>query len=290
MANKEHRPAGGTAWWCCGLMNPVAVYVQGMGYNANGAQYSVATVSDTCFCYTAQEADLFDTEKEAQEEFIRRLDKEKEHLKERLQRIERYRSIAINRIRALETCSQVKDWSDVTTSAVISGSGTTRTNITVVGQGRLYIRDGAVVRHVTVKEGGSCCVVNAHIDNVCAYSNAAISLSGSSTMNYATIDSGSELWVEDESKTNHVDLVGYGIAYVRGSGVVRNTTVCDNGYLNVSGGHTKAFNTTVKSGGHMCISDGAYIEGCLVATKAELTKTAPYTISNLNVISGGLDI
>lgn len=43
MANKEHRHAGGTAWWCPDVMNPVAVYVQGMGYNSTGAQYAELT-------------------------------------------------------------------------------------------------------------------------------------------------------------------------------------------------------------------------------------------------------
>ena len=290
MANKEHRPAGGTAWWCPDVMNPVAVYVQGMGYNATGAQYAVALLGNTSFCYTAQEADLFDTEKEAQEEYIRRLDKEKEQLKERLQHIERHRSIAMDRIRNLESCNQVKDRSSVTTSAVISGSGTTRTNITVVGPGRLHIKDGAVVQHVTIKEGGSCCVMNAHAHDVHVYSNAAIGLRGSSTMNGASVDSSSELWVDDESKADNVEIVNGGRIFVRGSAVIRNTKVCDSGYLSVKGRHTKALNTTVKAGGSMWISEDAYIEGCLVDTNAELTKTAPYTISNLNVTSGGLDI
>lgn len=290
MANKEHRPAGGTAWWCPDVMNPVAVYVQGMGYNSTGAQYSVALLSDESFCYTAQEADLFDTEKEAQTEYIRRLDKEKEQIKERLQRLERHRSIAMDRIRNLENCNQVKNWSDVTTSAVISGSGTTRTNITVVGQGRLHIKDGAVVQHVTVKEGGSCCVMNAHAHDVHVYSNAAISLNGSSTMSGAIIDSGSELWVDDNSEAGNIELINGGRAFVRGSGVVRNTKVCDNSYLSVKGSHTKALNTTVKAGGKMAIAEDTYIEGCLVDTNANLIKSIPYTISNLNVTSGGLDI
>ena len=281
---KVPRGCGGHAWWSSQTCAPVRVYVYGMCSNSS---YIIQLDGKE---YDAVESDLFDTEEEALEVCIKRIDKAIDDMNAAVATLMRHRSQDKGRLDVLRRDNAPNSWSTVTTSgAVISGSGTTRTDITVVGHGKLEIKNGAIVKRLTIKDGGSCSVYNAWIEDVHVYSSAYLSLGGSSMMYKAQVDAKSEIWVDDSSETSTITIGNAGSVFVRHKGTVKFTRVEDGGTLSVKGSGASAIQTTVKADGTLYVAEDAYIANCIVEPKGIISKTSPYTIENLNVKSGGID-
>ena len=283
---KEPRGCGGYAWWCYTNCRPVKVYVYGMHPVSEDTLYTIQVDGQE---HEARESSLFDTEEEALEEALKRIDKTIKDTQAALDMLTRHRAEYVHRLNVLQEEQPLKSGSTVTTSAVISGSGTTRADISVVGKGRLEIKDGAIVKRLTIKDGGSCSVYNAWIEDVHVYSSAYLSLSGSSMMYKAQVDAKSEIWVDGSSEVSTITIGNAGSAFVRHKGTAKFTKVANGGILSVKGSGASAIQTTVKSGGTLYVSEDAYIANCIVEPKGIISKTSPYTIENLNVKSGGID-
>ena len=284
--SKKPRGCGGYAWWSSQTCAPVRVYVYGARPVSENTSYIIQLNGKE---YDAVESDLFDTEEEALEVCIKRIDKEIDDMNAAVDTLMRHRSEDKARLDAL-SAGGPKSWSTVTTSAVLSGSNTSRNNITVVGNGVLEIKDGATVTQLTIKDGGSCNVENAQIEDVHVYNGATLNLSGSSTLYNAKVDSQAELWVADSAVASTITISSGGSTFVRHHGTVKLTKIGSWGFLSVRDTNASAIRVTVSSGGKLSVSQDAYIANCLVESAGVLVKHTPYTIENLNVKSGGLDI
>lgn len=282
---KEPRGCGGYAWWSSQTCAPVRVYVYGTRPVSENTSYIIQLNGEE---YDAVESDLFDTEEEALEVCIKRLDKEIDGMNAAVATLMRHRSQDKERLDAL-SAGGPKSWSTVTTSAVVSGSNTRRNNITVTGHGVLMIEDGAIVSHLTVKDHGSVRIQNAYANDVNVYSSSVLNLQGSSILNGASVSRCGEIWIDDAAEGRSIEIQDQGFVWVRSSGCVKYTKIRDGGFLSVRDDHAAAFNTTVSSGGSMSISAGAYIANCSVESGGELKKDSSCTCENLYVLEGGID-
>ena len=288
---KEPRGCGGHAWWVKETSDPQYVYIYGMGMPSDNTCYSVYSPPNyTSYSHNAYAKDLFDTEEEALEELIKRLNAMHSDYQSRVEGINR-------RIKLIEACLEkikqrnrqrsVESWESVTKpGAVIYGSGTTRTDITVLGKGTLEIKDGATVARLSIKEGGKCIVNNGHIRNVDVYSSACLSVCNG-TMSYCTIRNQADLFLTSAS-AYALSVRSDANVFVDDSSYVSGTLIYSGGRMSVSRAAVAQI-TTVSSGGKLYVSAGGALCWCHISSGGALCKERPYRVTDLTIDEGGED-